>query len=298
MTEERHTLFDGKVHVYRRENSRFWQCAVYLSGHNHRVSTRQSTLVLALEFAREWYFDRAADDRVVRRGGAVLPAEEASFDPASATAALRRAKPPPKDTRPTFRDAAKAFVAEFEIMTAGERNAQYVGGKSTQLEAHLLPFFGDTPVAEVSAGMIQEYRVKRATPLTPEEIQAAKAEYRKKLAPGAKRSRHPRSGKPARSTIHSEFVTLRQVLKTANREGWIAGLPDMTAPYKGSGKVAHRAWFSPEEHKQLYQETRERARTPLNPRWRTEVRSSTTRCCSWSTPACGPTRRAGSSTVT
>jgi hypothetical protein len=43
------------------------------------------------------------------------------------------------------------------------------------------------------------------------------------------------------------MVTLRQVLKTANRKGWISALPDMSAPYKSSGKVAHQAWFSPEE---------------------------------------------------
>jgi integrase len=66
------------------------------------------------------------------------------------------------------------------------------------------------------------------------------------------------------------MVTLRQVLKTANRKGWIAALPDMSAPYKASGKVGHRAWFSPDEYKRLYEATRERARNPLNERWRWE----------------------------
>lgn len=66
------------------------------------------------------------------------------------------------------------------------------------------------------------------------------------------------------------MVTLRQVLKTANGKGWIAGLPDMTAPYKTSGKVSHRAWFSPDEYKRLYEATRERARNPKNERWRGE----------------------------
>src|SRR3546814_2918028 len=74
--------------------------------------------------------------------------------------------------------------------------------------------------------------------------------------------------KPARATLHGEIVTLRQVLKTANRKGWIAALPDMSAPYKTSGKVEHRAWFSPEEYKMLYEATRERAKNPPKPRWR------------------------------
>jgi integrase len=35
-----------------------------------------------------------------------------------------------------------------------------------------------------------------------------------------------------------------------------------------SGKITHRAWFSPEEYKQLYTATRARAKRPKNPRWR------------------------------
>lgn len=64
----------------------------------------------------------------------------------------------------------------------------------------------------------------------------------------------PKTGKPkkpARAPLHGEVVTLRQVLKKANRKGWIDVLPDMSAPYKTSGKVEHRAWFSPEEYKSL-----------------------------------------------
>jgi integrase len=33
-------------------------------------------------------------------------------------------------------------------------------------------------------------------------------------------------------------------------------MPDLSAPYKASGKIAHRAWFSPEEYKKLYEFTR------------------------------------------
>lgn len=48
----------------------------------------------------------------------------------------------------------------------------------------------------------------------------------------------------------------------------IVALPDMTAPYKTSGKLEDRAWFSPEEYKMLYEATRERAKNPPKPRWR------------------------------
>lgn len=114
---------------------------------------------------------------------------------------------------------------------------------------HLLPFFGDKGVGEVTAGAIQDYRAHRMT------------------------SRLGRDGKPkrpARSTLHTEIVVLRQVLKTANRHGWIDAVPDMSASYKSSGKIGHRAWFSPEEYTMLYTATRERAKNSPKPRWRLE----------------------------
>lgn len=68
---ESHSLMDGKLHVYRRENSRFWQCATYLSGRNYRQSTKETNIAYAREFARDWYLDRVAEDRLRRHG--VLP---------------------------------------------------------------------------------------------------------------------------------------------------------------------------------------------------------------------------------
>lgn len=29
-----HSLMGGKLHVYKRENSRYWQCSTYLNGKN------------------------------------------------------------------------------------------------------------------------------------------------------------------------------------------------------------------------------------------------------------------------
>jgi hypothetical protein len=76
--------------------------------------------------------------------------------------------------------------------------------------------------------------------------------------------------RPSRATLHHEIITLRHVLKTANRHGWLPYFPDISPPYKTSGKISHRAWFSPEEYKRLYEATRERAKKPLKERWRTE----------------------------
>jgi integrase len=44
----------------------------------------------------------------------------------------------------------------------------------------------------------------------------------------------------------------------------------MSAPYKTSGKITHRAWFSPEEYKKLYEATRRRAHEPKQERFKWE----------------------------
>jgi len=62
------------------------------------------------------------------------------------------------------------------------------------------------------------------------------------------------------------------VLKCACRFGWLEALPDLSAPYKGSGKIAHRGWFSPDEYRRLYEATRRRAQQPKKKRfaWESE----------------------------
>jgi integrase len=73
---------------------------------------------------------------------------------------------------------------------------------------------------------------------------------------------------PSRSTMHKDMVTLRQVLKSAVRNGWLDRMPDLSEPYRTSEKISHRAWFSPEEYKQLYEATRRRVEHPPKLRWK------------------------------
>jgi integrase len=247
MPIESHVLMDGALHVYKRENSRFWQCATYLGSRNYRQTTKELSLAAAKDFARDWYMERCVEDRQRRRGGVSLlnePVQRPIVEP-SLPFDGRRSR---AASGPNFADAAKAFTDEFAVITLGERNADYVESKSEIIRLHLAPFFGDTAVQDITAGKVQEYRVHRQT---------------SRLDPKTGKPK-----KPARSTLHHEIVTLRQVLKTANRKGWIAAIPDMSAPYKTSGKLEHRAWFSPEEYKLLYEATRERTKNPPKPRWR------------------------------
>lgn len=210
---EHHTIMGGKVHVYRRENSRYWQCSAYLAGKNRRVSTKEDSLARAKDFAEDWYLGLRGRQRVGE-----LTADK------------------------TFKTAAQQFEREYQVLTGGQRNPAYVEGHSSRLRNHLLPFFGHLGLSQITPGKVQEYRIQRAN--APD---------------GAK--------PPARTTMHHEMVTLRQVLKTAIRHGWLASLPDMSMPYGASGKIVHRAWFSPEEYRRLYEATRNQARAARGKSW-------------------------------
>ena len=210
-----HVLMGGALHLYKRENSSHWQCSTYLAGKNRRVTTKEESLERAKDFAEDWYL-RLKDSS--RRGEI--------------------------NNEKSFKYAADQFLREYEIITEGQRNADYVKGHGRRLRLYLLPFFGKLGLSQVSAGQLQEYRI-----------------FRKELALAE------RGKPPAHNTLHQEIVTLRQVLKTATRHGWLQHLPHLAEPYRMSGKIAHRAWFSPEEYRKLYEATRRRARKPKSKRF-------------------------------
>src|ERR1700742_4460206 len=85
---EHHELMGGKLHVYKRENSRCWQCSTHLNGKNWRVSTKEESLQHAKDFAEDWYLELKGKHR------------------AGVLKAGRR-----------FSDAADRFLEEFEIIT-------------------------------------------------------------------------------------------------------------------------------------------------------------------------------------
>ena len=164
---EHHTILGGKVHVYQRPNSSFWQCSTYLGGKNRRISTKEERISRAKEIAEDWYLQL----RGKLRNGEIK-------------------------TEKTFRDASEQFLREYEIITQGQRNKEYVEGQHWRTRVHLLPFFGNLGLSEITAGKVQEYRIHR--------YEAAVAKYGKP---------------PAHNTMHQEMVTLRQTLKTAVRHG-------------------------------------------------------------------------------
>ena len=214
-------LLGGKVQIYQRGNSRFWQARASVGGRQRQFSTKQEGQELAAKAAESWYFKLHGQAEA-----GVL------------------------NDRPTFRKAAEQFLKEYGVITEGERSDKWTESHAIRLRVHLLPFFGALPLDKVTPGKVQEYRVHRMTSYAAPN-------------PHSKSQHKPKAKPPARSTLHDEVVTLRMVLKTAIRHGWLEYLPDLTPPYRTQGKITHRPWFSPEEYKQLYEAARAYAKEPF-----------------------------------
>jgi integrase len=232
--------FGGKLHLYKRENTPYWQCSTYLDRRNHRTTTKERDLDPAKKKAEEWYLSLQLKHR---------------------TGELRSGH--------RFQGAADKFLPEYEALTAGERNAKYVRGHGDRLRVHLNPYFGHMSVTDITPQTVQDYRVHRRTkPKAAEEREALELQKVKEAKEKGQTYKPKKAWTPpARTTLHHEIVTLRHVLKTAQRLGWIKFLPDLSPPYKSSGKISHRAWLTLPEYNDLCIATRERARNPPNPRW-------------------------------
>ena len=114
---ETHQILNGKVQIYRRGDSRIWQCAASVGGKQRRATTKRESLALASEFAEDWYLGLRGK---VRAG--ILLSER------------------------SFAQAAGQFLMEYEIITEGERSKRWTEGHEIRLRVHLLPFFGELGV--------------------------------------------------------------------------------------------------------------------------------------------------------
>ncbi len=216
---ERHKILGDKVALYRRVDGGSWHAYTFLEGQEWRQSTKQKSLAKAKDVATDWYMGLCAKQHYGN---------------------LKAGK--------SFAEVAKVFETEYEATTKGHRSPKWVQGHKDRLRLHLLPYFGDTPVASITSGMAQEYRTSRMTP--PEGVDGNVWKP------------------PARKTLHNEMVTLSMALKTAIRHGWIEFVPDLSDPYRKQSKVEHRPWFTPKEYKQLYTATRQNAAEPKSSRFK------------------------------
>jgi integrase len=156
---------------------------------------------------------------------------------------------PDKPQKPawTFADAANEFVREVRVLAANSRSPLYVQEMEVRLKASILPFFGKMEPSEINRSTVQSYVVKRTEDMM---------------------ERRGRS--PARSTILSDMVVIRQILKHEEGARRLAYVPNLSLPYLTLKKKGRRAWFSPAEYEQLYKATRRRIADAKRRGWKSE----------------------------
>jgi integrase len=202
-----------------KRGGKHWHCSASIEGKQRRTTTREEGLAEAKQFAEDWFLEM----RGKARAGIIKKAEK------------------------TFQEAAEVFMDEYEVITEGQRSPKWVEGHKIRLRLHLIPFFGDMGLSEVNEDTAQAYRVYRLTGKKSDEADTSTDEEKPPHKP------------PSHSTLHDEIGTARLVLQAAVRKRWLAHVPKLSPPYKTSGKIVHRPWFSPAEYKQLYTATRQYA---------------------------------------
>ena len=132
MPEHHHEMFDGRLHVYMRDDSRYWQCSAYLADRNWRTSTKTDSLAEAKDIAEDWYLTLRG-----KLNAGTLKSER------------------------TFRHAAEQFQRRVREPGRGRTPSRIRQGHWRRLKNYLIPFFGDLGLSEVTRAKIQEYRIKR-----------------------------------------------------------------------------------------------------------------------------------------
>ena len=52
-----HVVMRGNLNLYKRGDSRFWQCSTYLDGNNRRKSTKEESFERAKDIAEDWFLN-------------------------------------------------------------------------------------------------------------------------------------------------------------------------------------------------------------------------------------------------
>lgn len=112
-----HVILGGKVRLYQRPNSSYWQCSTFMEGKKRRSTTKTDSLAHAKDFAEDWYL--------------TLRGKNMRGELTSET---------------NFAQAADQFIREYEVITEGDRSPKWVQGHKDRLRLHLLPFFGELGV--------------------------------------------------------------------------------------------------------------------------------------------------------
>jgi len=116
------SIYEGKVKIFQRKNSKFWWVGIHHQGKYHRESTKEIHLKDAKVFAEEWYFTKRGQIKEGR-----IP-----------------------ETSKSFQSCAKSALADYQSkVNRGERSINTFKGIKICLDAHILDFFKNKNIARV-----------------------------------------------------------------------------------------------------------------------------------------------------
>ena len=131
-------VLDGKLHVFRRPNTKYWWCGFHVKGLYVRTSTKCAEINAATEAAKQWYF---------RKQGAM-------------DAGVPHAR---KET--TFNHFAKLALKDYEQMVAnGQRSKTYLRGLKLLIDNDLSKFFGGYALKAINQQLWHKYMQQRLIP--------------------------------------------------------------------------------------------------------------------------------------
>ena len=131
-------VLDGKLHVFRRPNTKYWWCGFHVKGLYVRTSTKCAEITAATEAAKQWYF---------RKQGAM-------------DAGVPHAR---KET--TFNHFAKLALQDYEQMVAnGQRSKTYLRGLKLLIDNDLSKFFGGYALKAINQQLWHKYMQQRLIP--------------------------------------------------------------------------------------------------------------------------------------
>jgi integrase len=121
--EEKFTILNGRVHLFRRPTSSYWWAGFHFKGKYVRTSTKESDSRVAERIAEKWYIEKQAE---IASGKFASP-------------------------KKVFEKIVPIALADFEArVERGERSASTFKSVKKALEGKVKPFFSKIPIDQVN----------------------------------------------------------------------------------------------------------------------------------------------------
>ena len=128
------TVLDGKLHIYKRPRSSYWQCGFHHSGLYVRTSTKLADQSAAIEKAKQWYYEKQVE---IRMGAPIAPRHT------------------------TFAFQAELAIKDYERLAESGGSKKYANSLKMLLNNDLIKFFGKYPLSSINQQLWNRYLHQR-----------------------------------------------------------------------------------------------------------------------------------------